>query len=396
LNDAVEIVENQIESPVSVGCSRDEQLSRTFTFGIIGGYGATGRAVVCELLKSYDGGMILIGGRDLSRATASAAKFGSSVSAAHLDVLDGRSLDDFCSQCSIILNCAGPVMSLQDRAAQAAFRHHCHYIDPAGMTFVAERMGDKSKEIADLGLSFVVSAGWMPGISEVVSVYAHAQAIGQMDTIDSLSVYYGHCGDWSVNALRDAVWYLRLLGIRSPGCFQKGKWVHVSRSAAVCTANLGTPIRARRFGMFFTPELNEIGGQLEDCNVLAYSYVSGFRTIMASILIASLPLPESIGVRLLRNVFRRNRGLPVGGFVVARVIGRSQARQMAVTAQTVYEAGREYWIHGLAIATAARLVAEDKAQKGVHFLANAVDPTAFVAELRKAGVEQIEKLEPCE
>ena len=370
-------------------------MSRTFTFGIIGGYGATGSAVVCELLKSYDGG-ILIGGRDLSKATTSAAKFGSSVSAAYLDVLDAQSLDEFCSRCSIIVNCAGPVMVLQDRVAQAAFRNRCHYIDPAGMTFVAERMRDKSKEVADLGLSFVVSAGWMPGISEVVAVYAHSQAARQMDKVDSVAVYYGDSGEWSVNALRDAVWYIRQLGIRSPGYFHKGKWARLSRSAAFSTTNLGNRIGTRRFGIFFTPELNEIGGQLNDCDVLAYSYVSGFRTILASILIALLPLPKGLGVRLLRNVFRRNHGLPVGGFVVAQVIGRCQARQLAVTAQTVYEAGREYWIHGLAIATAARLVAEDKAQKGVQFLANAVDPTAFVAELRKAGVEQSEKLEPCE
>ena len=84
-------------------------------------------------------------------------------------------------------------------------------------------------------------------------------------------------------------------------------------------------------------------------------------------------------MRLLRNVFRRDRALPVGGFFAAQVIGRSQARQLAVTARRPCEAGREYWIHGLAIATAASLVAEDKAQKGAHFLANTVDPTASVA-----------------
>lgn len=365
-------------------------MSRTVTFGIVGGYGATGRIVASELWKSSDG-EILIGGRDLAKGKALAAEFANRASAAYLDILDAHSLDDFCSRCSIIVNCAGPVMVLQDRVAQAAFRQHCHYIDPAGMTFVAERMRDKSKEIADSGLSFVVSAGWMPGISEVVSVYAHAQATRQMDTVDSVAVYYGDSGEWSVNALRDAVWYIRQLGIRSPGYFHKGKWARVSRSAALSTTDLGNPIGTRRFGMFFTPELNEIGGQLNDCDVLAYPYVSGFGAILASILIALVPLPEGLGVRLLRNVFRRNRRLPVGGFVVARVIGRSQARRLAVTVQTVYEAGRDYWIHGLAMATAARMVAEGKGvQRGVHFLADAVDPKAFLTQLRAAGVEQTE------
>ncbi|MGA3211121.1 MAG: saccharopine dehydrogenase NADP-binding domain-containing protein, partial [Terriglobales bacterium] len=256
-------------------------MSGIATFGIVGGYGATGRMVASELWKSCDG-EILIGGRDLAKGQAFAAEFQSRVFAAHLDIFQTHSLNDFCSRCSIIVNCSGPVRLLEDRVAQAAFRQRCHYIDPAGMMFVAERMREKSKEIADLGLSFVVSAGWMPGISEVVSVHAHAQAARHMDTVDSVMVYCGDSGEWSVNALRDAVWYIRQLGIRSPGYFHKGKWARVSRSAALSTTDLGNPIGTRRFGMFFTPEQNEIGGQLNDCDVLAYSYVSSFRTVLAS------------------------------------------------------------------------------------------------------------------
>ena len=85
-----------------------------------------------------------------------------------------------------------------------------------------------------------------------------------MDTVDSVAAYCGDSGEWSVNALQDAVWYIRQLGIRSPGYFHNGKWARVSRSAALSTTNLGNPIGTRRFGIFFTPELNEIGGQLND------------------------------------------------------------------------------------------------------------------------------------
>jgi len=46
------------------------------------------------------------------------------------------------------------------------------------------------------------------------------------------------------------------------------------------------------------------------------------------------------------------------------------------------------------MATAARMIAEERGvQRGVHFLADAVDSKAFMAELRKAGVEQTENLE---
>jgi saccharopine dehydrogenase-like NADP-dependent oxidoreductase len=68
-------------------------MSRTATFGIVGGYGATGRIVASELWKSCNG-EILIGGRDLAKGKALAAEFDSRASAAHLDVLDARSLGD--------------------------------------------------------------------------------------------------------------------------------------------------------------------------------------------------------------------------------------------------------------------------------------------------------------
>jgi hypothetical protein len=49
-------------------------MSRTATFGIAGGYGATGRAVAAELWKSCDG-TILVGGRDTARTKSMAATF---------------------------------------------------------------------------------------------------------------------------------------------------------------------------------------------------------------------------------------------------------------------------------------------------------------------------------
>src|SRR5215472_19249345 len=109
------------------------------TFGIVGGYGATGKAVVAELLKSGDG-ELLIGGRDPAKLKSFTAELGSRVSAARVDALDEASLYEFCRRCSIIVNCAGPVILLQDRVAQAAFRQHCHYVDPAGMGVVRERL----------------------------------------------------------------------------------------------------------------------------------------------------------------------------------------------------------------------------------------------------------------
>jgi saccharopine dehydrogenase-like NADP-dependent oxidoreductase len=78
-------------------------LSRRITFGVVGGYGATGSAVVSELRKSSNG-EVAIAGRDSAKAKALAAQFDGGVSASAVDVLDDRALDAFCQRCSIIIN----------------------------------------------------------------------------------------------------------------------------------------------------------------------------------------------------------------------------------------------------------------------------------------------------
>jgi saccharopine dehydrogenase (NAD+, L-lysine-forming) len=153
-------------------------------FGIVGGYGATGKAVTSELLK-YGDGEILLGGRDEKKLNAVAAEFGSRVSAACVNVLDAASLDRFCSRCSVIINCGGPVKVLQDHVAQAALRARCNYVDPAGLSFVKQRMLPHAKQIADRELSFVVSSGWMPGVTELLPVHAYLRAKMQMDLGDT-------------------------------------------------------------------------------------------------------------------------------------------------------------------------------------------------------------------
>jgi hypothetical protein len=370
-------------------------MRQTLRFGIVGGYGATGSVVVSELWKTCPGG-IWIGGRDLARGKALAAKFDGRVSAAQLDVLDAPSLDRFCSECSIIVNCGGPVMRLQDRVAQAALRRRCHYVDLAGLSLVKERLVPHSQELIDLGLSFVVSAGWLPGLTELLPVYAHERASASMDTIESLTVYFGDSGEWSPAAFQDMAWFLRRVGLRSPGYFRNGERVPVKMRQGSACVDLGGRVGVRRFALQSHSEQDEIGRGLNNTEVFSYSYLPSFRVALAAALAALLPLPNALSVYLLRRAFRRT-SLPVGGFAVVKVLGQSQGRRLALTAQVTYDRDRDYWINGLVVATAARLVSEGKrVQPGVHFLSDAVEPIAFMAELRKNGVEQSERVESLE
>ncbi|HYL45616.1 MAG TPA: saccharopine dehydrogenase NADP-binding domain-containing protein [Candidatus Limnocylindrales bacterium] len=368
-------------------------MSDEVRFGVVGGYGATGRAVVCELLQSGDG-EIRIGGRDLAKGKALATEFGARVMAAQVDVLNAQSLDDFCGGCSIVVNCAGPVSGLRDRVAQAAFRRRCHYLDVAGLMFVKEGMAPHAREIERLGLRFVISAGWLPGLSELLPVYANALARTRMESIESLTIYFGDSGEWSESAYRDMAWFVRNTGLRSPFCFRKGVRAKAKMSQASIKVDLGGRIGLQRFSLYSIPEMDEAAMSMKHCDVFTYSYVPSARAALAVSLFALLPLSEQQGVRLLRWGLQEVP-LQVGGVVAARVLGKSEGRKLALTAEIVYEKHRDYWVNALVAATVARMIADGNGVKaGVNNLADAVDPASFLAELRNKGLEQTEKFEP--
>jgi hypothetical protein len=358
--------------------------------GVVGGYGATGKVVLSELWKST-GWQIKIGGRNLDQAKTFAAGFDQRVTASHLDVLNDGSLDEFCRHCSMVVNCAGPVSALEDRIVQTAFRARCQYVDAAGLTLVKEPLIPLDREISGLGLSFVVSAGWLPGITELLPVYAHALALTRMEAIDSLTVYFGDSGEWSDNAFRDAAWFLRRTGLHGPRYFCKGSLTPAKVSQSSIKLDLGGSIGLRLYTLFSIPELDDVGYQLKDCDFYAYSYLPNPQVALTAALVALLRLPADFSVRLLKRGFR-TVPLPVGGFVVAKVTGRSEGQDCTLTTEIVYEKHRDSWINGVMLATVARMVANRiGVQPGVNFLTRAVDPVALMVELRKAGVEQSEK-----
>ncbi len=364
-------------------------MSEGVTFGVVGGYGETGKVVVSELWKS-GGGAIRVGGRNLERARAVAAQFDGRVSAAPVDVLDAASLEEFCRQSSVVVNCASPVMVLQDRVAQAARRTRRHYVDAAGLLTVKEGLLPHAGEITEAGLSFVISAGWLPGMSELLPAYAAAHARREMDRIDSVTVYIGDADEWSANALREAVWVIRKLRASRQGYYCNGQWVR-RLLPAWRKKDLGGQVGVRRFTMFATPEMSDFAAGLKDCTFTSYGCVPGTRTAVAAAL-AALPLPLGWCARRLGNALRRNR-LPIGGFVAVEVAGRKAERRATLSEQMVYPQGRGYWMNGLVLATVARLIATGRGiASGLHFLPEAVDPEALMAALRQAGIEQTEKL----
>jgi len=359
------------------------------TFGVLGGSGNTGKAVAQELRRSTENA-ILIGGRNVARLKTVAADLGSAVSAVRVDVRDLRSLEEFCGSCSVVVNCGGPVSELRDTVAQAAFRARSHYVDVAGLTLVREAMMPHDQELFDLGLACVVSAGWLPGMTELLPAYSLAVSNTRMDAIHSITVYSGDSGEWSNTAMRDIVWYLRKFGRRRPRYIREGKWVRARLAEVLIEKDIGSPVGRCLFSMSCLPEMTELMGRFEGCDGRTYTYLPSRRTAVVGSLIALLPFPTDFAVRRMRPALLAEF-LPVGGFSFVEIQGRSDARDVVHRYQVTFEKDRGYWMNGVVAATVARLISEGRGvNNGVHFLMDAVDPVTFIEELRKVGLCQTE------
>jgi hypothetical protein len=219
-----------------------------------------------------------------------------------------------------------------------------------------------------------------------------------MDAIESVSVYYGDTGEWSANDFQEIAWFLRHKRSRGSrfmgsGYFDKGEWVNVNMLKASHKADLGGILGPRRFYMGFVPELTEMASGFADCALFEYGCLPGFRTTTVATIVSGIPLPRSFSARLLRNAFQKDR-LPVAGFVVVKVVGSRGGRSATFTAQVVYKEEQAYWLNGLVPATVARAISERKGvETGVHFLADAVDAMAFMAELQRSRFEHTDHFE---
>lgn len=129
--------------------------------GLIGGSGTVGRTAALRM-SAAGLGSLRIGGRNLDTATAVAEECVGSAEPVRLNLADEADLEEFCSGCSVVVNCAGPSYLVLDSVARTAFSVGADYVDIGGELPAADalRAADISPE-----RTAVFSAGAMPGLS---------------------------------------------------------------------------------------------------------------------------------------------------------------------------------------------------------------------------------------
>jgi hypothetical protein len=134
--------------------------------GIVGGYGAVGRCTA-RLLRMWGGYRLRIGGRDLASARRFAAEvLDDTCDVLTVDVADPGSVRRFCTDCDVVVNCAGPSHVVLDRVARVALSAGAHYVDPGGDEPVHERLTRTGA--LPPGRTAVLSAGMMPGLTSLL------------------------------------------------------------------------------------------------------------------------------------------------------------------------------------------------------------------------------------
>ena len=100
-----------------------------------------------------------------------------------VDIYDHNALIDFCRDCSVIVNCAGPSYKVLDRVARAAAEVNAAYIDVSGDGPVYHLLQQQKPSQSDW--IAVLSAGMLPGLANLVPSWMGHQSGG------SLTIYSG-------------------------------------------------------------------------------------------------------------------------------------------------------------------------------------------------------------
>jgi saccharopine dehydrogenase (NAD+, L-lysine-forming) len=229
---------------------------KTKTIGILGATGYVGEGAV-ETMLGFTDYTILLGGRNLEKLRTKYANRSLAIHFLHVDIFDSESLLHFCGMCDMVVNCAGPSKHILDRVAFASLEQSAHYVDVSGDEQLHQLIMKRKQEIEAKQLSFVISAGVYPGLSEIIPAYI---AQTYFDEVDMLELFFAGHGEFSLNAAYDIV-----CSIQEDTC----------QGMSYC--NQGTPSKIE--GSFHsTYTLPSPAGKRVTYPILNYEFVSMART----------------------------------------------------------------------------------------------------------------------
>ncbi len=157
-------------------------LSRqTGPIAVYGATGYTGRLVAAELARS--GAAFVLSGRNPEKLEALRAELGLEAAPRTARIDDPASLRDLLSDCSVVINCAGPFVLHGEPVLRAAVETSTHYLDTSGeqpwMKLAFERYGPGA---ADAEVAVIPAMGFDYAPGDMIAALT-ADGMGELDEV---------------------------------------------------------------------------------------------------------------------------------------------------------------------------------------------------------------------
>jgi hypothetical protein len=354
--------------------------------GIVGGYGAVGRATA-RLLSARGRGELRIGGRhpELARRFVD-RELGGRAEVAAVDAEDGAGLAAFCADCRLVVNCAGPSYRVLDRVAGAAFAAGADYVDPGGDEPLYRRLADLGEAS---GRTAVLSAGMMPGLTGLLPRWLAAQGF---DRPTRLTAYVGTWDHFTPAAAAD---YLISIG-HGHGA-PRAAWRQGGRAPAALEPRRRTelPFFPGRVDVYpyLSPEAERLARALDLVDLSWYHVFDGDATLAV---LGRLRGPAGRDLDAAARELARAVELDLFGrrphqLFVYHLEGETAGRPKALT--LVFRGRDTYELSGLVCALAVEAVLGCAVGAGLHYASAALAPGAVDRLRESPAVAAIEVLD---
>jgi len=361
------------------------------TISIIGGYGATG-LVVAKKLTSQTKNTINIVGRDLVKAEKLVHEIGNNAKAIQTDIFDEAQLINVCQASDIIVNCAGPSIKIKDKIARVAIRENCDYIDAGGYEFTYEMLKNENNYLKEKKLSCVLSAGWIPGIAEVLAKYADSLANAIFDKKESMVVYYGDRNTWSDAGLLDTIQYIKNNSLSGMAIVENGNLKKQFGLNFSKIFDLPFEVGKQQGFLHLIPELKPFAIYNQEYEqIQSYLVLFGWHTFLAMMKIKFLLNSETQCIKTLKQAYYKEiERKGTMGVSIAEIIGLNEGKKQKLQLGIINNGG--YDLTGLGCAATVLLLLNEKIKPGVKYLPEAVNASDFMEILSIWGIKIFENI----
>lgn len=249
--------------------------------GIIGGTGRVGQECA-RYLQEHVPYPLLLGARNTPKEAIKETF-------CIVDVFNEASLDAFCQQCFIVVNCSGPATRIQNRIALAALKAHCHFVDAGGYSPMQESLS--FEDLQKKERTFLLGLGILPGLSEIFPAYLCNELEKNGQKTQNISCYAIGRDAWTYTSAWDIAWGVGHIGqTEGPVYYENGQRKEKNILLSGKKVSLPQPVGKRQFFRLMRQDFQSFIEKNSIPNAHTYGNNWGTGVCMATVLIRILGL----------------------------------------------------------------------------------------------------------